>query len=361
MSVSFFTSVHYQDDGSWSTAIHNWIEDYVSFREDIVVIQPDGLTGAVEKSQSSCLSTEFKIITCLTFIFPVIMAGVKLAVRWFSHPAILIDDKGKAVTEIVAKEMLLPEANKQIISRLNHWKGDGGKNLFSIPHPAYVEEDRVNFPEDRVNAHEIYRIKECISYFPEFEERRQFFFKGNRGRFVPPPGEANMHEMGRNAFFHWLNSDDFYSINFEANQSRFMNCVDFAYQVLHEKGLVSKKDIKEKYRTQMQNQLSNQNSNSFYGFDLNRFTDFDPIQGSSGQRPKPGDLLIGFKGDKPEHILFLSGRDPAKGEWKGVGLWNVPGGRPRPRENSLVELQENLNRYSEQGMHFKYCCLENAL
>ncbi|NGX59625.1 MAG: hypothetical protein KR126chlam3_00778, partial [Chlamydiae bacterium] len=164
--------------------------------------------------------------------------------------------------------------------------------------------------------------------------------------------------FGRNEFFHWLNDSDSEMNDFmSSDEVIFMNCVDFVYLILFLNNLMSKKAIINLYQKQIKDE-----SNYYYGFNIDRFNDFDAIKGNPNEKPKPGDLLIGYEKNKPVHILFLTGRNPTTGEWKGMGLWNMGTKKLTPSNLELTKLQKDFEQYNERNpLSFKYCSLETAL
>ncbi len=140
-----------------------------------------------------------------------------------------------------------------------------------------------------------------------------------------------------------------------------MNCTDFVHLVLHKAGMLSKEQIIRIYKDEVDSRVSNEPITRFYGFDLSRFQPFDPVNGSKNRTAEEGDLLIGFSNGTPQHILFLSGKEPNSQEWQGIGLWHIGSPKIIPSNIELRVLQEELQDRDGGLLTFMHCPLNEAL
>jgi len=333
-NISLFETIQYQGPTyGWWTTLQNFVEDCSSLNKNIVQINPDGITARYEKSEnSSCIKTALK----MTVIMPAIFFALKVCLRFFSSTYLWFEKKN------ILKQNVLPHSNQAVKALLHQIIDFKNFQIFWIPHPEFHEEDIQCLPITKVPILGVYKVAELAKYFPHWLESGQKF-EGN-------------------AFFQWLNpSGNNELIDFDSSKEVFMNCADFVFLVLHKSGLINKKDILQKYQSEIERQINGQ-LDTYYGFHLDLFKSFDPKKGNGEENPKPGDLLIGFEEDRPVHILFLAGKNIESGTWKGLGLWNMGTEKPVPSNLDLTELQNDYVKYnSGKPLSFKYCPLEKVI
>lgn len=346
--VPFLTPLNYgTETTSFFQSLQNFTENYFSLGGNVVVIQPDGITALYDTYTPSYLESTLKVISYTTLVIPLIVLVGKIGLRLYFCPVVWIQFDSSDITDI----QLLPQPNHQLKNILGRLFQEKANQLFWMPHPDFEESDLVRFPDHRLNFGDVFTRRQQQAFLGTVAMRELFLTPGNGG----------------NQFLKWLNGeisvidqDQF----FNCNQNCFMNCIDFVYLALYQGGLISKEQIASIYRRQIRNILNEVEPNTFYGFDLTAFKDFDPQNGAEKENPKPGDLLIGFQNGLPVHILFLSGKNLSSGQWKGAALWTTIGNRtPTPCDVELNELQKDLNMFIDnpQPLTFKYCSLETAL
>lgn len=245
--------------------------------------------------------------------------------------------------------------NQRFDLELTYLFQERGERIYWIPHGKFETDDLLHFPARRVNFFSDMNIgtRFLVNYFGK-DQLIQMYDQQSEDR------KANRTTIGDNDFLKWLNGDarafdreQFYE---PTSNYFFMNCADFVYLALYQAKLISKEGIAHIYRNQIANNLNGTGLNSFYGFNLTHFRDFDPKNGAG----EPGDILIGFVDGEPAHVMFLSEKSSDTGNWKGAGLWNMGTTAPRPSDIDLERLQRACDG-NQQTLTFKRCSLETAL
>lgn len=292
---------------------------------------------STQERSPSCAETTLKVMTFATLVIPLLIFTAKLFSYLCCSP--------RNVTQV--SSVPDPQMNSKVEMQLKSlMAAKNNRLLYWISHPKFEKGDDLNFPHKKVHFLDVNRYKDAVEYFG----------KGKASKI-------SRLEEGYNDFLQWLNGETtrmdrgtFYRLGTEC----FMNCTDFVYLALYQAGLIEKEKIKSIYKKQIQSKIEDEDySKSYYGFDLEKFKDFDPQKGG-----KPGDILIGFMNGKPTHILFLSEKEQVsehwKGKWKGIGLWNMGNFEPTLSDTALERLQFFCTR-NKQDLTFKSCSLQTAL
>jgi hypothetical protein len=342
-TVPPFSPVNCKNEGyDFCQSLHHLVENYFPLGGKVIMIQLDRINATLKQYSSFCIETIFKVLSYGTQVIR--QVGLWL---WTRSVRLI-----QPLSQKLTNTQPFPFVNRQVQSELNALLNEKiAKRLYWIPHPKFEAGDHLHFPAQKVDFFALNGVKAQVFYFGR-DKVIEILRRKNKGESI-----------GHNEFLKWLNGNSNRIENynfFQSDQECFMNCPDFVYLSLYQAGLISKEKILTIYQTQVCNEFNNIKSNTYYGFDLTLFKDFDPVSGAKGEVARPGDLLLGFEKGEPMHVLFLSGKNLKTGQWKSTSLWNMANKAPNPIEVELTALQKECELLN-QSLTFKYCSLETAL
>lgn len=354
-SVPFMTPVNYRpESATYAQSAQNFVENYFSLWGEVAVLQADGITVKASEYHSSFEEMVWKTASYVTLVIPAVMLAAKVGLRLYFNPVVWVKPGADESLDVPA----LPSLSSKICALKDRVLEEKKEQLFWIPHPKFEEENRLRFPDNKVNFFQFNRPREIIFLFG--------YDRAAEGRALVKKNYED-NNFGSNNFFKWLNQDtDILDKEkfFDANDKCFMNCCDFVFTLLHQADLLTKDQIVSLYKNEVANRIDQKDINSnYFGLNINELRDFDTCSGARGEVAKPGDLIIGMVDGEPAHMMLLTEKNAQTEQWKGVGLWNVGSDSQIPTNLELKELQRELKKgvYDNKRLTFKYCSLERAL